>query len=178
MRHTPISLTMVIILIFGSSLMSGTSEGVSASAVLPQCSSPMKGQVIKRDKGKVVIHTYLPGRASSGRIATHIIETERRLVIINTQFLEDAAREVKCYAESLGKPIDRIMITSSENPDWSGPNWMGNEVFKGSPIFTTPAIRGWMRELPKDTPLLLSTRISGSSNTIVVPDRGMTKASW
>ena len=56
--------------------------------------------------------------------STHIIETTNNLVLVDTQFLLPNAMDFRAYAESLGKPIERVVLTH-HHPD----HFLGGEAF-------------------------------------------------
>lgn len=62
--------------------------------------------------------------------STHIIETPNSLVLIDTQFLLPNALDMRAYADSLGKPIDRVFITHG-HPD----HFLGSEAFDDIDIY-------------------------------------------
>ncbi len=70
------------------------------------------GTVNVLEKDGVKIHTYL----SNALQATHIIESENSLVLVDSQFMAPFAVEFREYADSLGKPIERVII-SHAHPD-------------------------------------------------------------
>lgn len=92
------------------------------------------GRVVQILKGDLKVHTYI-APAASFEVTSHIIETPNSLVIVDTQFLQTAAREVLAYAESLGKPIDRVIL-SHQHPDHAS----GGNIFAGIPFVTTQAV--------------------------------------
>ncbi|MBC7870310.1 MAG: MBL fold metallo-hydrolase [Chitinophagaceae bacterium] len=102
--------------------------GVRAQAV------DMVGRVFQFARGGVKIHTYVAPDASVG-VTSHIIETDNALIVIDTQFLQTFAKEFKAYADSLGKPIDRVIL-SHAHPD----HFLGANQFAESPFVTTQAI--------------------------------------
>ena len=59
-----------------------------------------------------------------------IIETPGKLILVDTLQLKPHADELKLYVESLGKPLDRVIVTHF-HPD----HWMGAPSFIGSPIY-------------------------------------------
>jgi glyoxylase-like metal-dependent hydrolase (beta-lactamase superfamily II) len=61
---------------------------------------------------------------------THIIETPNSLVLIDTQFILPNALDYRAYADSLGKPIERLIITH-EHPD----HFLGSEAFADVDIY-------------------------------------------
>jgi len=62
--------------------------------------------------------------------STYIIETPNKLVLVDPQFLLPMAQDYRAYAESLGKPIDRMFITH-EHPD----HFLGGEAFADIPMY-------------------------------------------
>jgi len=60
----------------------------------------------------VRIHTYL----SDALQATYIIESANSLVLVDAQFTAPFAREFRSYADGLGKPVERVII-SHGHPD-------------------------------------------------------------
>lgn len=71
----------------------------------------------------VTVHSYLAPESVFAN-NTHIIELANSLVLIDTQFLLPNALDFRAYADSLGKPIDRVIITH-EHPD----HFLGSEAF-------------------------------------------------
>lgn len=71
--------------------------------------------IVVKDYQGVKIHTFVAPYAYAAN-ATHIIETANELVLIDTQFIAPLAHGFKAYADSLGKPINRIFI-SHGHPD-------------------------------------------------------------
>lgn len=120
--------------------MMGTAGAAAAVGGLPRfaqrarAQSSMIGRIVQTLKGDVTIHTYIAPPASF-LVTSHIIETPNQLVVVDTQFLQTAARDVLAYAESLGKPIERVIL-SHAHPDHSS----GGNIFADTPFITTAAI--------------------------------------
>jgi glyoxylase-like metal-dependent hydrolase (beta-lactamase superfamily II) len=93
--------------------------------------TPALGRIVQVLKGEITVHTYI-APAASFLVTSHIIETPNSLVIIDAQLLQTAASEVLAYAQSLGKPIDRLIL-SHEHPD----HWAGANIFEGIPFVST-----------------------------------------
>ncbi len=74
--------------------------------------------VDRYDRGAVTVHTYTNPEAGFGNTTT-IIESENALVLIDAHFSEESAAEFRAYADSLDKPIERLIITH-EHPDHIG----------------------------------------------------------
>jgi len=77
--------------------------------MLAQVSDPII--MVAKQAGDVRIHTFVSSFAY-GNIAnaTHIIETKNQLVLVDGQFLVPYARAFRSYADSLGKPIERLYL--------------------------------------------------------------------
>ena len=56
------------------------------------------------------VHTYTAPETGY-QVNTQIIETEKHLVIIDTQFLIKSAEEVFNFVKKIGKPIARVIVT-------------------------------------------------------------------
>ena len=92
----------------------------------------MQGKVITNEKKDVKLHTYI-SPPKGGLVTSHIIESKNKLVIVDAQFLVPFAKEVRAYADSLGKPIDRIIITHGHPDHFAG---LG-AAFEDIPVYTT-----------------------------------------
>jgi glyoxylase-like metal-dependent hydrolase (beta-lactamase superfamily II) len=121
--------------------MMGTAGAAAVgSALLPKAGlvtaqpTEIMGRVVQVLKGDVKIHTYLAPEYSF-LVSSHIIETPDALVIVDTQFLQSAGSEVVAYAESLGKPIERILLSHAHPDHWSGAN-----LFADTPFISTASI--------------------------------------
>jgi glyoxylase-like metal-dependent hydrolase (beta-lactamase superfamily II) len=66
-------------------------------------------QVVK-DTGDVKIHTFISPDMFLAN-ATHIIETANALVLVDGQFIVPYAMQFRGYANSLGKPINRVYLS-------------------------------------------------------------------
>ncbi|WP_307786416.1 MBL fold metallo-hydrolase, partial [Streptomyces clavuligerus] len=76
---------------------------------------PMHGIVTIIDKGPVRVHSYM-APDDSLNVTTQLIETPGRVIAVDAQFALAYADEVVAYARSLGKPLDRLVI-SHAHPD-------------------------------------------------------------
>lgn len=93
-------------------------------------------RVTKIEKGGgVTVHCL--ASPEDGELANAvIIETSRSLVIVDTMNLLPYARELRAYADKLGKRIDRVLITHA-HPD----HWFGIECFADVPTMAFPETR-------------------------------------
>jgi glyoxylase-like metal-dependent hydrolase (beta-lactamase superfamily II) len=104
-----------------------------ASRVFAQATG-MQGKVVITKAEPVNLHTYIASEGSL-LVTSHIVETENSLLIVDTQFLQTFAREFRAYADSLGKSIDRVIL-SHQHPD----HWFGANQFTDVPFVSTTAI--------------------------------------
>ncbi len=95
-----------------------------------QLADPIK--IIVKRAGDVRIHTFISSFADSNIAnATHIIESKHALVLVDGQFLVPYAKQFRDYADSLGKPIERLYL-SHRHPD----HWFGlGAAFNDVPIY-------------------------------------------
>lgn len=89
---------------------------------------PAAGVMTVIPRENLRIHTY-EAPETAVFVNAHILETENGLIVVDTQLLRPHAEEFRRYADSLGKPIDRVIITHS-HPD----HWFGCEYFRDVPI--------------------------------------------
>jgi len=76
--------------------------------------------VAKRTR-EVRIHTFVASFAYNNIAnATHIVETRNQLVLVDSQFLVPYARAFRDYADSLGKPIERLYVSHRHPDHWFG----------------------------------------------------------
>lgn len=88
--------------------------------------------VTVQDLGDIVVHSLTAPEMVFAN-STHIIETANSLFLVDTQFLLPNALDFRAYADSLGKPIDRMIITH-EHPD----HFLGGEAFADLDIYALP----------------------------------------
>jgi glyoxylase-like metal-dependent hydrolase (beta-lactamase superfamily II) len=131
-----------------------------------QLADPIK--IIVKRAGDVRIHTFISSFADDNIAnATHIIESKHALVLVDGQFLVPYATQFRDYADSLGKPIERLYL-SHRHPD----HWFGlGAAFDDVPIYaladTTAFIKGDGEASRKDHLPKLGNLVP---DKIVVPD--------
>ena len=77
--------------------------------------------MVVRQAGDVRIHTFVASFAGTNIAnATHIIESANSLVLVDAQFLAPYATQFRAYADSLGKPIDRLYLSHRHPDHWFG----------------------------------------------------------
>lgn len=104
------------------------------SGVLSRTRDPLR--VIRIEKGPgVVIHCLSSGE--DGELANAVvIETPGALAVIDAMNLIPYAQQLRRYADSLGKPIERVLITHA-HPD----HWFGLDAFKDVPTYALAETR-------------------------------------
>ena len=94
----------------------------------------MKGTVAVVERGGVRVHSYVAPEDGL-RVSTQIIETAKRLIIVDAQFGVPYAREAAEVARSIGKPIERVIVTH-EHPD----HYFGANEFR-APVAALAEVR-------------------------------------
>ncbi len=94
----------------------------------------MYGTITIVDKGAVRVHSYM-APDDSLNVTTQLIETPARVIAVDAQYALAYADEVVAYAQGLGKPIDRLVITHA-HPD----HFHGAARF-GVAVHALPAVR-------------------------------------
>jgi glyoxylase-like metal-dependent hydrolase (beta-lactamase superfamily II) len=87
--------------------------------VLAQQPAGVLGKIVITLTPAAKIHTYIAPE-DSARVTSHIIESENKIVIVDAQLVPQFGLEVKNYAESLGKPLDRIILSHDHPDHWTG----------------------------------------------------------
>jgi len=125
------------------------------------------GQVSVLTGDAVTIHSYMAPE-DGDLTCSVIIETAKRLIIVDAQLLMPYARAVRMYAERLGKPIDRVIVTHN-HPD----HFSGLEAFADLPIaatgFTTYALSNWGKGIMDFKRQTLGPRAGLYATQFVVP---------
>jgi Metallo-beta-lactamase superfamily len=77
------------------------------------------GAILVSQFGPVKLHSYL-SPADGFQVNTQMIEGPTAVVIFDGQLLLPYADEVASYAQTLGKPVDRIILSHAHTDHWSG----------------------------------------------------------
>jgi glyoxylase-like metal-dependent hydrolase (beta-lactamase superfamily II) len=105
-------------------------------------------RMVVKQTGPVRLHTFISS-FSDGNIAnaTHIVESDHSLVLVDGQFLAPYARQFRSYADSLGKPIERVYL-SHRHPD----HWFGlGAAFTDAAIYALPETVDFLKEHGADS---------------------------
>ena len=129
-----------------SPMILGAPAIVSAGSLnggpLNQGQTPMvHGSMSVTDFKDAKIHSYVSPDLT-GCVTTHIIETPERLIIVDGQRSVIYGQEIRDYAETLAKPIDR-MIVSHLHPD----HWFGAYQFRDVPIYSLKSTQAEIDQL-------------------------------
>jgi sugar phosphate isomerase/epimerase/glyoxylase-like metal-dependent hydrolase (beta-lactamase superfamily II) len=91
----------------------------------------------------VRIHTFIASYTENNIAnATHIIESDHRIVIVDGQFLPPYARQFREYANSLDKRIERVYL-SHRHPD----HWFGMPAaFSDQAVYALPETIQWVKK--------------------------------
>jgi glyoxylase-like metal-dependent hydrolase (beta-lactamase superfamily II) len=110
-----------------------------------QLSDPIR--MIARQVGDVRVHTFVASFVDDNIAdATHIIESENQLVLVDGQFLVYYANEFRTYADRLGKPIERLYLTHRHPDHWFG---LGT-AFRNVPIYALQETKKFIEQHGED----------------------------
>jgi glyoxylase-like metal-dependent hydrolase (beta-lactamase superfamily II) len=104
--------------------------------------------MVVKQAGDVRIHTCIASFVENNIAnATHIIESRNSLVLVDGQFLVPYAQKFRAYADSLGKPIERLYV-SHRHPD----HWFGTgAAFGDVPIYALAETADFIRDHGEDS---------------------------
>ena len=101
------------------------------------------GAILVSQFGPVKIHSYLsPGDGL--QVNTQMIEGPNAVVIFDGQLLLPYADEVASYVQTLGKPIDRIILSHAHTDHWGGLQVL-TERFPDARVFALDGIADQVR---------------------------------
>jgi glyoxylase-like metal-dependent hydrolase (beta-lactamase superfamily II) len=108
----------------------------------------MSTKIIVKRAGDIRIHTFIASYFDNNIAnATHIIESKSALVLVDGQFLAPDAIEFRAYADSIGKPIERLYL-SHRHPD----HWFGiGTAFSDISIYALPETTTFITDHGKDS---------------------------
>jgi len=94
-------------------------QNSGASGTKDAAASSRTGGILVNQFGPVKIHSYL-SPADGFHVSTQMIEGPTAVVIFDGQLLLPYADEVASYVQTLGKPVERIILSHAHTDHWSG----------------------------------------------------------
>jgi glyoxylase-like metal-dependent hydrolase (beta-lactamase superfamily II) len=101
------------------------------------------GAILVNQFGPVKIHSYL-SPAEGLHVNTQMVEGRNALVIFDAQLLLPYADEVASYVQTLGKPVDRIILSHAHTDHWGGLQVL-TERFPDARVFALDGIADQIR---------------------------------
>jgi len=101
------------------------------------------GAILVSQFGPVKIHSYL-SPADGFHVNTQMIEGPTAVVIFDGQLLLPYADEVASYVQTLGKPVDRIILSHAHTDHWGGLQIL-TERFPDARVFALDGIADQVR---------------------------------
>src|SRR6201984_323104 len=101
------------------------------------------GAILVSQFGPVKIHSYL-SPLDGFHVNTQTIEGQTAVVIFDGQLLLPYADEVASYVQTLGKPVDRIILSHAHTDHWSGLQVL-TERFPDARLFALDGIADQLR---------------------------------
>lgn len=133
-----------------------------------------KGVVRVASFGDVKIHTYV-SPADGWLVNSQIIEGPTTLVIFDGQLLLPYAEEVANYADRLGKPVERIIVSHGHPDHWAGLQVI-SERFPSAHLMALPGVADGIKS--RGEPVLAAMRkILGDriASKVTVPSEPVTE---
>jgi glyoxylase-like metal-dependent hydrolase (beta-lactamase superfamily II) len=116
----------------------GCTTPASRAAEHAVATTPSGARIFVNAARAATLHSFVS--AGIG-VNTTVIELSDRLVIVDAQLDPAAARESRAYADSLGKRLDRLVLTH-EHPD----HWSGAVAYEGVPVVAPAATARFLTE--------------------------------
>ena len=101
------------------------------------------GAILVSQFGSVKIHSYL-SPADGLQVNTQMIEGPNAVVIFDGQLLLPYAAEAASYVQTLGKPVDRIILSHAHTDHWGGLQVL-TERFPDARVFALDGIADQIR---------------------------------
>jgi Metallo-beta-lactamase superfamily len=114
-----------------------------APATKDAAASGHMGTILVSQFGPVKIHSYL-SPLDGFHVNTQTIEGPTAVVIFDGQLLLPYADEVASYVQTLGKPVDRIILSHAHTDHWSGLQVL-TERFPGARVFALDGVADQLR---------------------------------
>src|SRR6476660_7990488 len=118
-------------------------QNSGAAGTKDAAASVRMGAILVSEFGPVKIHSYL-SPANGFQVNTQMIEGPTAVVIFDGQLLLPYADEVASYVQTLGKPIDRIILSHAHTDHWSGLQIL-TERFPDARVFALDGIADQVR---------------------------------
>jgi len=122
----------------------GLRLSADAAAVTKDAAAPGgMGTILVNRFGHVKIHSYL-SPAEGLQVNTQMIEGPNAVVIFDGQLLLPYAGEVASYVQTIGKPVDRIILSHAHTDHWGGLQVL-TERFAGVRVFALDGVADQIR---------------------------------
>jgi hypothetical protein len=118
-------------------------QNSGASGTKDPAASDRMGAILVSQFGPVKIHSYL-SPLDGFHVNTQMIEGPTAVVIFDGQLLLPYADEVASYVRTLGKPVDRIILSHAHTDHWSGLQVL-TERFPGARVFALDGVADQLR---------------------------------
>jgi Metallo-beta-lactamase superfamily len=118
-------------------------QNSGATGTKDAAESGRMGAILVSQFGPVKIHSYL-SPANGFQVNTQMIEGPTAVVIFDAQLLLPYADEVASYVQTLGKPIDRIILSHAHTDHWGGLQVL-TERFPDARVFALDGIADQVR---------------------------------
>jgi Metallo-beta-lactamase superfamily len=118
-------------------------QNSGASGAKDPVASGRMGAILVSQVGPVKIHSYL-SPVDGFHVNTQMIEGPTAVVIFDGQLLLPYADEVASYVQTLGKPVERIILSHAHTDHWSGLQVL-TERFPDARVFALDGVADQLR---------------------------------
>jgi hypothetical protein len=118
-------------------------QNSGASGAKDPVASGRMGAILVSHVGPVKIHSYL-SPVDGFHVNTQMIEGPTAVVIFDGQLLLPYADEVASYVQTLGKPVERIILSHAHTDHWSGLQVL-TERFPDARVFALDGVADQLR---------------------------------
>src|SRR5882757_401661 len=122
---------------------SGLAQNGGAPGIRDAAASGGMGAIVVSQFGPVKIHSYL-SPLDGFQVNTQMIEGPTAVIIFDGQLLLPYADEVASYVRTLGKPVDRIILSHAHTDHWAGLQVL-TERFPDARVFALDGIAEQVR---------------------------------
>jgi glyoxylase-like metal-dependent hydrolase (beta-lactamase superfamily II) len=134
----------VLLPFVGLRLSTAAAQNSGAPGTKDAAAPGRMGHILVNQFGPVKIHSYL-SPAEGLHVNTQMVEGPNAVVIFDGQLLLPYADEVASYVRTLGKPVDRIILSHAHTDHWGGLQVL-TERFPDARVFALEGVAEQVRD--------------------------------
>jgi len=91
----------------------------AAQAQAPAAGPPAAARVVTTTHAAARLHSYISA-STAAHVTAHVIEGPSGLVLVDGGWTPEAGREIRALVESLGKPLQAVLLSHFHPDHWAG----------------------------------------------------------